>query len=489
MQKWLKGPFADAEITLEDRDTQPGEPHAEGTPAMTTDPTPARTRRLSGFARAAVGSLPRDTRFALFRRMVACDPNPDPRLTLGIARTRDDLEACFSLLHDAYVSSGFMRPHPSGLRVTPYHALPTTTTLYARYDEQIVGTLSIIREGVFGFPMQAVFDLTAVRARPGRIAEISALAVHPDHRKTGGTVLFPLMKFMYEYCTRYFDTRHLVIAVNPRHIDMYESLLLFSRLQAQVVANYDFVNGAPAVGATLDLAAAPEMFRQAYGGRRPERNLHHYFTEVSLPNIRFPGRPYYTTNDPVMTPELLDHFFMRRTRVFDTLDDRRRQLLQAIYPEPEYRGVLPEPGDSANAAPLRRHRRYSLKCPARLLTSDRPQRGLALDVIDASKHGFLARCDHPLADGTSGTVRIRLGADIVATEDAAVVRRITGTDGGEYYGFHIATPGVAWRAFIDDLERQDAPDASPRGLVPAADTASPRPASTSQRKALQPAGH
>lgn len=428
---------------------------------MTTDPSHSRARRLSGLARAAVGSLPRDTRFAIFRRMVACDPNPDPRLTLGIARTREDLEACFSLLHDAYVSSGFMRPDPSGLRVTPYHALPTTTTLYARYEEQIVGTLSIVREGVFGFPMQSVFDLTAVRAQPGWIAEISALAVHPDHRKTGGTVLFPLMKFMYEYCTRYFDTRHLVIAVNPRHIDMYESLLLFSRLQVQVVANYDFVNGAPAVGATLDLAAAPEMFRQTYAGRRPERNLHHYFTEVSLPNIRFPQRTYYTTNDPVMTPDLLDHFFNRRTRVFDALDDRRRRLLRAIYPEPEYRGILPRPDDSANAVPLRRHRRYSLKCPARLLTSDRPQRGLALDVIDASKHGFLARCDQPLVEGTSGTVRIRLGDDMVATEDAVVVRRVTGTDRREYYGFNIATPGVTWKMFIDDLERQGGPQMPP----------------------------
>ncbi len=97
-----------------------------------------------------------------------------------------------------------------------------------------MGTLSIVREGVFGFPLQSVFDLSTLRAQPGRIAEISALAVHPTFRKTGGTVLFPLMKFMYEYCTRFFDTRHLVIAVNPNRVELYESLLFFRRLQAQV---------------------------------------------------------------------------------------------------------------------------------------------------------------------------------------------------------------------------------------------------------------
>ena len=37
------------------------------------------------------------------------------------------------------------------------------------------------------------------------------------------------MKFMYQYCRTYFDTRHLVIAVNPNRIEMYESLLLFSQ--------------------------------------------------------------------------------------------------------------------------------------------------------------------------------------------------------------------------------------------------------------------
>ncbi|HRC39626.1 MAG TPA: hypothetical protein PK420_16245, partial [Rubrivivax sp.] len=155
------------------------------------------------FARSLLAAMPGSLRFALYRRTVDCEPVTRGRLELKIAHTQDELEACFSLLHDAYVASGFMRPHPSGLRVTPYHALPTTTTLCAKVDGQVVGTLSIVREGVFGFPMQAAFDISSVRAKEGRIAEISALAIHPRWRKTGGSILFPLMKFMYGYCTKY----------------------------------------------------------------------------------------------------------------------------------------------------------------------------------------------------------------------------------------------------------------------------------------------
>jgi GNAT superfamily N-acetyltransferase len=423
-----------------------------------TTPTEARpSRGLHMLTRTAMGAFPRETRFALYRRMVNCDAAPSPCLNLGIATSQHELEGCFSLLHDAYVSSGFMQPHPSGLRITPYHALPTTTTLFASFDGRIVGTLSIIREGEFGFPMQSVFDLTAVRAEPGRIAEISALAIHPEFRSTGGSILFPLMKFMYEYCTRYFDTRHLVIAVNPKHIEMYESLLYFRRLQAQVVANYDFVNGAPAVGATLDLLKAPEVYRCAYEGRQPERNLHHYFTQVKLPNIHFPERLYYTTNDPVMSPELLDHFFNRRVPVLQDLDPRRLRLLHAIYPEPAYRAVLPATApDSAHSPPLRRHRRFSLKCPAQLNRQGDDGPCVNLEVIDASLHGFLAKADATLPNRTRAMVQVQLGPDRTSSEEAVVVRCVSAA-GGPYYGFRVATPSRIWHQCIQDLQARNAP--------------------------------
>ena len=91
--------------------------------------------------RKAISWLPRNQRFKVFRSFADCNPSPNPRLVLKIAETQEELEACFKLLHNAYVDSGFMKPHPSGMRVTIYHALPTTTTLCAKYDGQVVGTI------------------------------------------------------------------------------------------------------------------------------------------------------------------------------------------------------------------------------------------------------------------------------------------------------------------------------------------------------------
>lgn len=402
--------------------------------------------------RGSLSLLPQQQRFALFRSLIDCDEQPDPRLVLKIADQQDELEACFRILHDSYVAAGFMRPDPSGLRVTVYHALPTTTTLCAKWDGQVVGTLSIVREGVFGFPLQSVFDLTPVRSRMGRVAEISALAIAPAFRNTGGRLLFPLMKFMYEYCREYFDTRHILIAVNPNKIELYESLLFFQRLQACVVDNYAFANGAPAVGASLDLTAAPELFRAAYSGKRARRDLHRYFVQTRLPNIQWPQRRFFTTNDPVLTPAMMDHFFNRSTQVFAGLDARKRLLLRSIYDDPAYADVLPAaqaPGEAAGS--LRRHQRFSIRCPAQLWVDSYGTRlRYDMQVIELSDGGFQAECALPLPEGTQGEVQIALGSHDLARVEAVAVRRRPGA-GVVYYGFAIRRADEVWRRCVSAL--------------------------------------
>lgn len=410
-------------------------------------------RGLRAGVRQALGLLPRESRFELYRWLVACDPRPDPAFELKIADTQEELEACFRILHDAYVAEGFMAPDPSGLRVTIYHALPTTTTLCAKYQGRVVGTISIIREGVFGFPLQTIFDISELRASRGQIAEVSALAIDPAFRHTGGQVLFPLMKFMYAYCREYFDTRHIVIAVNPARIELYESLLFFERLEAKVVDNYDFANGAPAVGATLDLQRAPERFRAAYGGRPERRNLYRYFVENRMANIRWPQRRFFTTNDPVMTPQLMDHFFNQRTRVFETLDDRKRLLLRSIYGDTAYAKVLPAPSAEAVAkVALRKHRRFSIRCPAELRV---PSYGtwlvVPMQVTEVSQGGFQAECSVPLPEGTRGQAVVELGESDTARIDAVAVRRHV-TRHGVAYGFEVRGCDDTWAQSVAALE-------------------------------------
>lgn len=403
--------------------------------------------------RKLISWLPRSQRFKVFRSFADCDPAPTSRLVLKIAETREELEACFSVLHDAYVDSGFMKPDPSGMRVTIYHALPTTTTLCAKYDGVVVGTISLVRESELGVPLQQIFDLTTVREKEGNIAEVSALAIHRKFRRTGGSILFPLMKFMYEYCTTFFDTRHLVIAVNPSHIEMYESLLFFRRLSANMVDSYDFVNGAPAIGATLDLKEALEIFRKHYASKPARRNLHAYFIQMKLPNIQFPTRRFYTTNDPVLTPQLLDYFFNVKTKTFENLSARKKALLHSIYDLPEYWSVLPKISELPESVPIRQYPRFSVRCPATIdVDTTGGTEEIPMEVIEVSRYGFQARARNPLPLNTWCNTTIQLGHSDVSHFRSLALRETSNVANG-YYAFRLGEPDLHWGKFVAALQR------------------------------------
>ena len=322
--------------------------------------------------------------------------------------------------------------------------MPTTTTLCAKYDGKVVGTLSLIRESALGIPLQRIFDLSAAMKKGGQIAEVSALAVHEDFRE--GSILFPLMKFMYEYCTAFFDTRHFVIDVNPEHIEFYESLLFFRRFSANDVKNYDFVNGAPAVGAMLDIGEAPEIFRRHYASKPRHRNLYAYFVQARLPNIELPE----TRKPPALTPELIDYFFNVRTDTFRNLSARKKALLHVIYDLPEYRAVLPELSTAVDSVPIRCHGRFPVSCPAKLIVrgGEGGAQEIPIEVVEVSKDGFQARADQSLPRNVWFETVVQLGGgDISRLRSRA--RHGNGPDG--IYGFHLGEADLPWQKFVSAL--------------------------------------
>jgi len=396
--------------------------------------------------------LPAKWRFTAYSRAIRCDDNPSPKIVLKLAETREELEACFRLLHDAYVDAGFMKPDPSELRATVYHALPTTSTLLCRYGDRVVGTISLIRESAMGFPMQRVFDLADIRETGGQIAEVSALAIDRKFRSASGRILMPMLKFMYEYATRQFDTRHLVIAVNPRHIGFYEAILCFHRLKQKAVAHYDFVNGAPAVGAHLDLEKDLIRFKRRYSGLPPEKNLHRYFTEVELKNLHWPVKRFYTTTDPVMVPSLIDYFFNQKTQAFEHLRLRELMLLHSIYDLPEYKSVLPPVPDDAPRSEMRRrtHRRFSVVCPGEFSTRlFGIRKTFPFTVFEASASGFRARATTHLPVGATGTVIVEMGANDWSVMMVTILR--LGSQDKNIALIRIDEDDLGWRKFVAAL--------------------------------------
>ena len=280
--------------------------------------------------RGALELLPKAPRHSIYRQMLRFHREP-PNLSLSIARTKEELESAFTLLHDAYVEMGFMQPHPSGMRVTAYHALPTTATLIARWDEEVIGTVSIVRDTALGLPADQAFDLSALRAEGTTLAEVSALAIKRQYHGDSGQALFPLLKFMYQYSERYLGVTCIVIATHPGRAQFYEAVFGFDPVNRRPLDHYDFANGAPAEGWYLDYRDAHRKWIAMFGGRAPEKNLFTYFTDSGSAHFLYPDRRYFTVADPVMTPELFDYFFNVRTDLFAKLSEREQDTIMMLY--------------------------------------------------------------------------------------------------------------------------------------------------------------
>lgn len=328
--------------------------------------------------------LPAFIKTPLLRKIVTFPKDIPNSIYFKVAETQEELEQAFKLLHEAYVKENLMSPHPSGMRITKYHTLPSTTTLIAVENNEVVGTVSLIRQSSFGLPLSAIFDISDV-APGSRLAEVSALAIKSKYLHQRGRILFPLLKFLFHYSQDYFGVSHFVIAVNPKWIDFYKSILVFKPLSEKIVENYSFVNGAPAVGGILDLQKLPEVYYKAYAHKKKNKNLYSFFTELHRKNMEFPLRKKSIISDPMLSPELLQHFFIKSSECLKNMSPIEHAILRELYDHPDYLKLIPE----SNVVNLRKKRiakRLELALNGRLLLPD--NRSVQLIIQDANCNGI-----------------------------------------------------------------------------------------------------
>lgn len=394
---------------------------------------------------SVVLKLPTFIKTPVLRQVVGFPTEINETLRFKVAETEDELSQAFKLLHDAYVREKLMDPHPSGMRVTKYHALPSTTTLIAIENNVVVGTVSLIRQSAFGIPLKAIFDLSAVPAG-ARLAEVSALAIKKDHLRQRGRILFPLLKFLFHYSKDYFGVTHFVIAVNPKWIDFYKSILNFKPLSKKVVSNYSFVNGAPAAGAILNLENAAQVYYKIYSSKRKSRNLYSFFMDIPCVNMEFPLRKKSIISDPMLSPELLRHFFIKSTNCMASMSDLEHSVLREMYDHPDYLKWIPE----VNVVSIRKKRagkRFETDLHARLRLPN--NRSTHLVIQDVSYQGFGGYTNPQSIDTT---IEYKILINIEEVEPCEVKGTFARLNDQGQFGFIISKSCERWANFIRNLE-------------------------------------
>lgn len=186
------------------------------------------------------------------RAVPAGHGGPYPPITIKIASTREEREAAFRLVYLRYLGSGLCAANPSGMRLTPYHLLPTTTLFVALYKGEVILTLSLVGDGRQGVPMESIFpdEIRSLRARGVRFGELSCLA---DRRRSLVRFLplfVQITRLMYQHALAQDPAYQLVIAVHPKHGKFYERFFGFRPLAPE--RPYRSVLNAPAAAYALE---------------------------------------------------------------------------------------------------------------------------------------------------------------------------------------------------------------------------------------------
>jgi hypothetical protein len=274
--------------------------------------------------------LPRKYTRRMIMATLKLETNIPEEYVFCVARTKSELEQAYSILHDCYVSEGYMLKHPTGMRVTPYHALPSTTTLIVKHKGDVVATVSIIKEGILGFPSDKIIKADDILLSGERIGEISSLAIRKDFQSRSGTILMPLIKYLMEYGRSYFNLDYYIIAYHPKWNAFYQSIFGFNKINFETCDEYDFANGNAADVAVLDLKNLDYNLAHFYYDFPDEKSVFHYFFRTKIKQFKFPSRTINRKFDSSISKENFEYFFHKDQDVSFRLAGLKKHFWDAI---------------------------------------------------------------------------------------------------------------------------------------------------------------
>jgi predicted unusual protein kinase regulating ubiquinone biosynthesis (AarF/ABC1/UbiB family) len=279
-----------------------------------------------------LGSLPKENRIFSIRENVKIPKFAmDPRFEVVVCKNRKEYETAFQLLHDSYVGQGLMNPVPEGIRCSLHSFLPETTTILAKFNGMIVGTLSLNLDSSFGLPSDSEFknEIDLLRfAENSRIIEVTGFAVDKDFRNQGNAVSLLLMKFLYFYCRDWLRGSHLVCAVRKKVEDFYTALFQFERHGP--VVHYRAVNSVEGVFLSMNISEDHEnLFRTTFANC----NNSEFSDFIMNPDCRmkFPDRLENVLVNFTLTPEVLEYFLLKRTRLLKKYSSEDIHTLVSIH--------------------------------------------------------------------------------------------------------------------------------------------------------------
>ena len=384
--------------------------------------------------------LPQGFRHNLIRSRVKVIDRLMHGLTFKIAEDETEWDQSLRLLHNYGIQERGLAARPSGRRVEKFQLLPTTANLIASMMGRVVGTLSVVRDSEMKLPLDAFCSLNDLR-RPGlSLAQVTYFGMEKEFQQDPAEVLFPMVKFLWEFIERYMAVDRLVIAVDPAHADVFRALFGFEFYPAGLNVQDIQLGNRPQTVMYLDVQDVADKLEARYGGKSSEQNLGAYMLRTALAGFHFPDRRYSRIQDVVISANLMKKVFFEgqdREYLKRELSEADVALLHGLYPDAAYKEILPTPPAHLKT----REFRVANKVPVRLV--GRPGGGEAF-IIDASDKG----CRLVGLEVVSGEI-IRLKAQVSLQQDSELLCQVIWTNPHEKLsGLRLVNASPVWYDFV-----------------------------------------
>lgn len=246
-------------------------------------------------------------------------------LQIRLARTPAELKQAYHILYQSYVEKGYQNELRRQYRIIKHFLSPSTSTVVALWNNEVVGTLTIIQDNELGVPLEKNFDVSLLRNKGRIFCEISSLAIAKPFRHRHQIVFF-LFHFYYTYARDYLGLDAAVMTVNPKQLEWYQALFFFKPLETKTVEEYDFVNGAPAVG----LYHLFEVYNDSVRKHAPK--WARFFLDLDFACHEFPVRNLPQAFDPTLDENLIKEIFFNNPEVASSISDTDRKKVLTNYP-------------------------------------------------------------------------------------------------------------------------------------------------------------
>jgi hypothetical protein len=197
------------------------------------------------------------------------------------------------------------------MRVTPYHLLPTTEIFIAQVGGVVVATMTLVKDGQLGLPLESVYPAEVARKRELglSVGEVSCLADRLSSPRRFFPVFCELNRYMVQYARRE-NLDQILVAVHPKHARFYQRYMCFEPIGG--LAAYPSVRNRPAVALCMDFSYIDEK-----GLENPER--HARFFGQPIPDVQLAPQP--------MSAEERSYFQPMLEASFNSAHEKRRARL------------------------------------------------------------------------------------------------------------------------------------------------------------------